>query len=479
MDRKIITTALIFAVSSTSFAGSWDGNGTNSDPYMISEVQHLIELSEEVNNGNSFYNTCFALTNDIDLSEICNKEKGNWVPIGSPVQYFEGTLLGNYHTISNLYLIGNTGLSYFGLFGYVGDNGIIDGVILDNCLLNVTAWIGGIAGANNGRITNCTIRSGSIESWEFAGGIVGANFNLVANCQNYGTVNSAKCSGGICGYNYGSVIRCDNYGYITSYEGGGGIVGFNGGFKESDNCFDVRMGYINYCHNGGDVGGTKKIGGIAGRNDGFLINSNNVSEVTGDMGTGGLVGYNGGFDGVTGHISNSYNIGRVISNSTDVGGITGYNNTSGEVYNTYSTENIVSFEQETDHRLGTNLGNEMNCFIINDSTDLYKLKDTLNLWISQSMNNEYSLWLSGDSLYLTLGEYTPTRIEKSISFHQRLTIINGHDCIYLSSSEPIRTKIFTIDGKYVRDVQIKPYIILQVTLKKGVYVIDNQKAIIF
>lgn len=478
MKRTIITTILCSAFT-TSFALSWEGSGTESDPYQISNAEHLIELSDEVNKGNSFYDSFFTITNDIDLNQTSD-EKKVWIPIGSPTQYFEGTIYGNNHSISHLYNKKDDNIyRYFGLFGYVGENGTIDGIVIEECQFTVSAWIGGIAGANNGIIKNCSIKSGSINSWRFAGGIVGTNFNLVINCENHGSINSSACSGGICGYNYGSIIDCNNYGDVTGNEGSGGIVGYNGGFNETDNCFEVKMGFINHCYNKANILGTKKVGGIIGRNDGFLINSINTGEVTGETGIGGLTGYNGGFDGVTGHISNSYNIGTIISNTKDVGGITGFNNTSGEAFNTYTSNSIISLEQTLNSSIGTNLGNFENCFTLTDSTIRKELVDTLNQWISQNMNNEYYHWYI-DETYPTL-EYDTTLVVRNnnvLHDDHKLIIIGGFGCLYLSANESIRIKIFMIDGKCVKDVKVRPYIMSQIPLEKGIYIIENRKIIV-
>lgn len=475
--KKIITTYLLIPFFTSSFAMSWEGKGTETDPYQIDNAIQLAELANEVNKGNDFYNSYFLLTQNIDLSETCNKSTGNWVPIGSPKQYFEGTLLGNNKTISNLYFDERTGDSYYGLFGYIGEHGTVDGIILEECQLHATAWIGGIAGANNGRISNCIIRSGSISSWEFAGGIVGTNFNLITNCENHATINSSMCSGGICGYNYGSVMICKNFGGITANEGCGGIVGFNGGFKNRENCYDIRMGFLNDCHNDAMVGGSKKIGGVTGRNDGFIINSSNTGEITGDNEVGGLSGFNGGFDGVTGHISNSYNKGIIISNNSSVGGIIGYSNTYGEVYNVYSTYTLVSFEPNNSI-IGTDEGKSDNCFFLNATDHTSEVVNKLNQWVSVNDNEYFSWAITQDSLP-TFGSSQLIHSNDQQPNEPKLLIITGNECVYIYTKEQVSTPIFTIEGKLVREIVISPHMIHQIHLKKGIYTIGKQKTIVY
>lgn len=67
----------IFATTSTwaqsAFGG---GTGTNTDPYIISTADHLRQLSEDVMNGNSYYEIYFRQTEDIDF------EGATFLPIG-------------------------------------------------------------------------------------------------------------------------------------------------------------------------------------------------------------------------------------------------------------------------------------------------------------------------------------------------------------------------------------------------------------
>ena len=104
MKRLIIISAIVNILCFSSYSNSWKGVGTEDDPYLISTSQHLVELAEEVNNGTDFHDEFFSLTNDIDLSDVCGNSLGNWAPIGSVNNYFDGTFLGNNHTISNLYI---------------------------------------------------------------------------------------------------------------------------------------------------------------------------------------------------------------------------------------------------------------------------------------------------------------------------------------------------------------------------------------
>ena len=85
------------AVWSSGVVTKWAvGSGTASDPYEISSAEELALLAENVNAGNSYSNTYFELTADIDLA---GKE---WTPIGSNDYSFNGTFDGGKHIVDNI-----------------------------------------------------------------------------------------------------------------------------------------------------------------------------------------------------------------------------------------------------------------------------------------------------------------------------------------------------------------------------------------
>ena len=107
----------------TTFAG---GMGTESNPYKISNGAELAYLAKIVNeNIESTEGKYYMLVNDIVLNEevltrdfYLNGTPGNaWIPIGSGSgYYFKGTLDGDYHVISGLYIENMYG-DYSGFIG--------------------------------------------------------------------------------------------------------------------------------------------------------------------------------------------------------------------------------------------------------------------------------------------------------------------------------------------------------------------------
>lgn len=469
-----------------SHSSNWEGSGTKEDPYQIRTAQQLAYLANEVNNGIDFLDEYFSLTNNIDLSEICGETIGNWTPIGSSNNYFEGTLFGNNHTISDLYININNNSIYYGLFGHIGGHGAVYDLTLKNGYVYSTFWSGGIAAANNGLISNCKNINCVVESWCYSGGICGINFNTITNCSNQAEVSSVLCSGGICSYNYGTITNSANKSAITANEGCGGICGYNGGFANIDNCYNVRIGFIDNCSNTSSIMANEKIGGIAGRNDGFIVNSMNNGDINGVQHVGGITGYNGGFDGVTGNISNSSNIGNVIGRDTLTGGIVGYGNHASEIYNVYTDNNVYCLNSSTSKYIGEEIGQKDNCFIIiqpDNSEALYSIADQLNQWIDmQSDPDSYLKWKVMDNYIYTINEYSLSSLKDSISSpisqdDIKIYSVNGH--LYIISPTRQSVGVYSVDGKAIRKIDLLSNAMTRIRLEKGVYIVNEHKVVVY
>ncbi len=212
------------------------GSGTEADPYQIADGS---ELELIVNDLSAVY----RLTADITLT-------GEWVPIGTYIKPFSGTLHGGGHKITGLYI--DSDRVHNGLFGvimngsadrliieyktmtssnkygYVGAlAGWTEGAIIDNISvkpLNVftdnisctgeNCFAGGlIADAQNSIIT-AVYTTGNINSGFFAGGIVGlaANNSIIRASYAAGTIHSRQRAGGVANYVVdGSVVEHSAY----------------------------------------------------------------------------------------------------------------------------------------------------------------------------------------------------------------------------------------------------------------------------
>ena len=233
-----------------------EGDGTEQNPYEISDLKTLEGFRDYINDGNGD-GKYFKLTADIDMSKACSEESGtSWTPIGNDTNRFKGTFDGNGYKITGLYI--NSTSDYQGLFGYVGEGGTVKNL--------------GV--------------SGNVEGSESVGGVVGYSSGTVTNCYNTGAVTGSSSSyyiGGVVGYSSGTVTNCYNTGNITGTSAVGGIVGYN------------YYGTVTNCYNIGDVTGSSYVGSIAGDGYGYGNYTNNYY-LTGTA-AGGLNGRDD--DGIT------------------------------------------------------------------------------------------------------------------------------------------------------------------------------------
>ena len=191
-----------------------------------------------------------------------------------------------------------------GLFGYIGSNGMVKNVVLKHVQIASdyqNAYVGGVAGNNDGAIENCSV-SGSVSgnsnsggTYNSVGGIVGYQWSgSITRCSSSATVNGTGCVGGVVGQtNSGATLTaCYATGNVTDENNNtkgtffaGGVVGCNGGI-------------LTACYATGKVtGGTGSIyvGGVTGSNDLGTLTAcyHATGDVTGaSESTGGVVGRN-------------------------------------------------------------------------------------------------------------------------------------------------------------------------------------------
>ena len=298
-----------------SFAG---GSGTAEDPYLIADGAQLALFASMINNGNPGING--RLTADILLNDISNWENWNesteglnsWTPIGSDANRFTGTLDGDGHSVSGIYI--NSTANYQGLVGVLGSGGALQNLGVKASYIKGLHSVGGVCGISWGTVTNC-YNSGSLAGSEGVGGLCGTNGGPVTNCNNTGSVTGNNMVGGLCGYNNSNVINCYNTANVT---GTGDYVGGLCGWNE---------GPVTNCYNTGNVTGNNMVGGLCGYNWDNVTNCYNSGSVAGSEGVGGLCGQN------SATVTNCYNSGSVAGDIR-VGGVCG-GNYDGPVTNCY------------------------------------------------------------------------------------------------------------------------------------------------
>lgn len=330
----------------TAFAG---GSGTENDPYQIDDGAQLAYLASEVNNGQTYENSYFVLTADIDLGNQ------NWTPIansfsdallgGSNYRIFAGNFDGNGYTISKVSIGSETTpfeSDVFGLFG--ATEGKISNLNLDTVSIHGVAKItsgyvigpaGGLVGYSAGSIENCHVtgltmdmnaQNGGIAGAYWIGGLVGAldGTQLINECSVSGSITEKAGRGAIGGL-IGELGEKAKITYSRSnvtvnvkadYYGGADVGGFIGKGNGNTNTETV----IRNCYATGNVTGGSYTGGFAGSLWGLNIKncyaSGNVSQAAAAMasfvGTDASAGY------AYGSITNCFTTGSVTGSSSSL-----------------------------------------------------------------------------------------------------------------------------------------------------------------
>jgi hypothetical protein len=262
-------------------------------------------------------------------SETANQGRG-WEPIGTQDKPFTGTFDGQGFEISDMF-IGRLDTGHVGLFGYVGDKGIINNIGVVNAYV-VGEWcVGGLVGINWGTLSN-SYSDGTVSGSDQVGGLVGGNGGTVTNSHSTGTVSGHRHVGGVVGACNGPLSNSYFAGSVSGESRIGGLVGGMSGTTVSNSYFTGTvsggdqvgglMGYsygtVSKCCSTGSVTGDSYTGGLIGFNRNIVNDSYSSANISGGWLTGGLVGQN------RGTVSKSYSAGTVTGD-LDVGGLVGRN----------------------------------------------------------------------------------------------------------------------------------------------------------
>ncbi len=337
----LICIAIFAAVSQAQYS---NGDGTRENPYKIRTPSDWLTLI----NRSGDWNKHFILTADLDLKDITLS------PVGTNSKRFTGVLDGNGHIMRNLVIEQSN--SYVGLFGYLGQNGHISNIHLENVRIAGQSYVGGLVAQNsNGSLSACSITGGEVKgTGSFVGGLVGRNDQGdLSNCSAMGSVSgslstyySYDYAGGLVGYNSGgNLIACSAEGPVSGRGHVGGLCGdvndcnmincharglVSGGYNIGGLVGSNSGGSLTACSAAGPVQGTGScVGGLVGRNDhGDLTTCSATGSVSGSLSTyysydyaGGLVGYNSGGNLIAcsadGSVSGRGNVGGLVGHNSD------------------------------------------------------------------------------------------------------------------------------------------------------------------
>ena len=195
----------------------WDenGDGTQWNPYKIRNEADLRALATAVNGGSDIGGKYYQQTADITITG------GDWTPIGTDNNYFNGNYDGGGYTISGISI--DRTENFTGLFGKVigtkdQHRGFIQNIVLANSTIKGASYTGGIVGRmGNGHVLNCHVRN---------------SVTVQANVDGTSSTNKKLGFGGVVGYMSGGTVRnctsmatVDNGGhqYVQYF---GGVIGY-------------------------------------------------------------------------------------------------------------------------------------------------------------------------------------------------------------------------------------------------------------
>ncbi|MBN1662160.1 MAG: filamentous hemagglutinin N-terminal domain-containing protein [Deltaproteobacteria bacterium] len=348
----------------------------------------------------------YALGSNIDaeITEEWNGGEG-FTPVGSFLWNagFTGRFDGLGHTITNL-TINRPLEDYVGLFGSIGwdleiisfepfefieHSGAVSNVGLVESSVSGSYYVGGLAGANQGTVSNAYASVDVRGFGSYIGGLVGYN-GWMGERQTTVNINVFDGSPLPLRVNDGTIINS----YAT-----GNVIG-------------VPIGRGNFLINDIDIGdffdSYRGVGGLVGGNSGTIHNTYATGNVSGLFGVGGLVGLNVGqnvgdpqnndfvvfsVDPVPvagGTITNSYATGAVTGTEA-VGGLVGGNGyyyydpywyeyyyiSGGTISNTYATGS-VNGDCYVGGLVGLNVGQSVDG-PIDDPGILVQLDDVINV----------------------------------------------------------------------------------------------------
>ena len=178
----------IVVTDDSAFSG---GDGSQGNPYKISSITDLVQLSDDVNGGNTYSGKYFQLTKDVNFNDDNTRKptstwndtastESNFTRIGTTQKEFAGHFDGNNKTISGIRIYyGDSSNAPTGLFGQISsDASVCNLTLADSRIMSKKEYVGGIVGYSYGTIENCHASStvgvfSNVGYLYYYGGIVG------------------------------------------------------------------------------------------------------------------------------------------------------------------------------------------------------------------------------------------------------------------------------------------------------------------
>ncbi len=319
-DNEIkLNTLMDLGVIGNNLSTGLSGEGTESDPYTITNLGEYTAFASSVNLGNTYEGKIISLATDI-------KDEPAKTPIGFYIaadeQFpFAGTFKGNDHTVK-LDIDGANckTVNYVGMFGLIDEGAVLQNIKVEgtvtttgNYAAGIVAYVRGVS-TNKALVENCE-SSATVTGADRVSGIAGyATYMDLNNCTNKGTLTGKTNVAGICGYAYqGNITGCKNEGAVNgTADCGRVLILANGSHAMTLLDGTSSVGY--------NTISTTAIGGISGFTQNVTVKEcTNSGAVTGISKVGGVVG--------TSYWSTTntcVNTGAVTAENDFVGGITGW-----------------------------------------------------------------------------------------------------------------------------------------------------------
>jgi len=214
LGLTIVAALAVLALCGAVHAFSGEGFGTETDPYIITDVYQLQEMQDDLD-------AYYVLGNDIDASDTVSWNGGaGFEPVGYYIDEdnffpFTGKFDGQGYTITGVYINRPT-TDGVGVFGYIRDGAEVKNVGLVDA--DVTAHLnsGTLVGSSNGATVSKSWSSGEIQgshNYQMRlGGLLGISSGANSYVyQCFSSVNviatgGAHQIGGLSGYNgHGSI----------------------------------------------------------------------------------------------------------------------------------------------------------------------------------------------------------------------------------------------------------------------------------
>lgn len=142
-----------------------EGRGTFDNPYIIATAEHWNALVDFIaSSGKDMEGTYTAIVADIDFSSTTFKPMAD-----NGATYFQGFMLGRGHALKNINYA--TTKTYSGIFGVIGDKGVVKNLTFEGNITSAFNYTGGIAGKMYGELDSVVCNVNITSTKPYVGGI--------------------------------------------------------------------------------------------------------------------------------------------------------------------------------------------------------------------------------------------------------------------------------------------------------------------